>query len=112
MKHYFTTKSHIINHSIIHLYLRNVTEKPRKTIATCIHMLCVYMYIHVYIKKKYFYSENLMTKYGSWEKQNFDETMELVKSFSNHVGPEIILGDLNTGPFTPIQGNEGYFMGT
>nr|XP_022335421.1 uncharacterized protein LOC111132064 [Crassostrea virginica] len=54
--------------------------------------------------------KNLMTKYGSWEKQNFDETMELVKSFSNHVGPEIILGDLNTGPFTPIQGNEGYFM--
>ena len=51
MKHYFTTKSHIINHSIIHLYLRNVTQKPRKTIATCIHMLCVYMYIHVYIKK-------------------------------------------------------------
>lgn len=75
------------------------------------YAMCIHVYTCLY-KKKYFYSENLMTKYGSWEKQNFDETMELVKSFSNHVGPEIILGDLNTGPFTPIQGNEGYFMGT
>lgn len=59
MKHYFTTKAHIINHSIIHLYLRNVTEKPRKTIATCIHMLCVYMYIHVYFKKNIFTQKTL-----------------------------------------------------
>lgn len=52
-----------------------------------------------------------MEKYGSWEKQNLDETKKLANSFPNNGGSAIIMGDLNAGPFTPIQGDEGYHMG-
>lgn len=52
-----------------------------------------------------------MEKYGSWEKQNLDETKKLANSFPNNGGRAIIMGDLNAGPFTPIQGDEGYHMG-
>lgn len=58
-----------------------------------------------------FFSENLVEKYGSWEKQNLDETKKLANSFPNSGGRAIIMGDLNAGPFTPIQGDEGYHMG-
>lgn len=58
-----------------------------------------------------FFSENLVEKYGSWEKQNLDETKKLANSFPNNGGRAIIMGDLNAGPFTPIQGDEGYHMG-
>lgn len=52
-----------------------------------------------------------MEKYGSWEKQNLDETMKLTNSFSNNGRRKIIMGDLNAGPVISIQGDEGYFMG-
>lgn len=36
-----------------------------------------------------------MEKYGSWEKQNLDETKKLANSFPNNGGRAIIMGDLN-----------------
>uniref|UniRef100_K1PA87 Endonuclease/exonuclease/phosphatase domain-containing protein n=1 Tax=Magallana gigas TaxID=29159 RepID=K1PA87_MAGGI len=61
-------------------------------------------------KRKLIGPKNLVEKYGSWEKQNLDETKKLANSFPNNGGRAIIMGDLNAGPFTPIQGDEGYHM--
>ncbi|XP_056005664.1 uncharacterized protein LOC125660040 [Ostrea edulis] len=58
-----------------------------------------------------YYDGNLRTVYGSWEDQHFDETKTLISSFPNDKIRSIIMGDVNTGPFLPIQTElQGYFI--